>query len=91
MFDYFETSYRDLERAAHLSTITDECIKVSRGNIKTETSKFIFNGCNAYTRILFNVFSEGSFKETERILFERFTEKYLTNSEINSSTLIQEY
>lgn len=87
MFDYFETSYRDLERAVNLSAITDECIKIGKGMIKTETSKFIFNGCNAYTHILFNVFTAGSFTETNRILFERFTEKYLMNPEINGSSL----
>ena len=56
MSNYFATSYKDLERAVVQSTITEECIKIGRGNIKSESSKFIFNGCNAYTHIRFNLF-----------------------------------
>lgn len=87
MSNYFATSYKDLERAVVQSTITEECIKIGRGNIKSESSKFIFNGCNGYTHIRFNLFSSVSFKDRDRLLFERFTEKYLNNPDINGSTL----
>ena len=87
MSNYFATSYKDLERAVVQSTITEECIKIGRGNIKTESSKFIFNGCNAYTHVRFNLFTVVSFKDRDRLQFERFTEKYLNDPTINGSTL----
>ena len=84
MSNYFATSYRDLERIG-VRDLADDFTGLGKGNIKTEASKFIFNGLQSYIDIEKNI--QRVPKQEYIFLYDRFKSKYLENEEMNTKPL----
>lgn len=84
MSNYFATSYRDLERIG-VRDLAEDFAGLGKGNIKTEASKFMFNGLQSYIDIEKNI--QKVPKQEHEFLYERFKSKYLENEDINTKPL----